>query len=393
MKILVLGGTGFIGRHTVAALLARRQTVVVGTRDPRRARPRLPTAAQACERRRVRFERMLAAPAWDDVLRDIDIVVNCVGILRPRGRESHERVHHLAPAALADACVLQGVRRLIHVSALGLHAGAASGFIRSKHRGEQALRTRRLDIAIVRPSLLDGIDGYGARWLRRVARWPLLGVPACARGRIAPLDVRDLADVIAALCELPAAPGVRVFELGGADARTMTEHLAALRRAYGGAPARTMTIPSALAGAIALICDLLHLTPFSRGHLELLRADNVPSTNALPRLLGRAPRWIGVRESGRPARLRTAVAVPGGNFGRLPPQALPVRRGGKRLAPAPSALPQPDPRGPPQARRRLFAWFAARRGDSFGGHVPPGSASPPVTGAGTIPPTISSSSL
>ena len=95
-----------------------------------------------------------------------------------------------------------GVRRLVHVSALGLDQRVTSGFLISKRHGEAALRARSFDCVIVRPSLLDGADGYGARWFRKVARWPVHFIPASARGRVAPLDVDDLGVALAVLCEL-----------------------------------------------------------------------------------------------------------------------------------------------------------------------------------------------
>ena len=180
---MVLGGAGFIGRHAVAALLARQHEVVIGSRFPERVARRLPMQAHSCERVAVRFEQLLTADAWRPLLAGVDVVVNCVGILRQRGAETYEKVHHLAPAALADACAVTNVRRLVHVSALGLEQRITSGFLTSKRHGEVALRARSFDCVIVRPSLLDGSDGYGARWFRQVARWPIHFIPTSARGR------------------------------------------------------------------------------------------------------------------------------------------------------------------------------------------------------------------
>ena len=185
MRVLVLGGAGFIGRHAVAALLQRHHEVIIGSRYPERATRRLPVQAHRCERRTVRFEQLLTADAWQPLLEQIDVVVNCVGILRQRGVETYEKVHHIAPAALADACAVAGVRRLVHVSALGLDQRVTSRFLISKRHGEMALQARSFDSIIVRPSLLDGPDGYGARWFRMVSRWPVHFVPASARGRVA----------------------------------------------------------------------------------------------------------------------------------------------------------------------------------------------------------------
>lgn len=288
MRVLVLGGSGFLGRHVVAGLLARGHAVVVGSRDPRRAQLRMQPAAQSCERRVVRFERMITPHDWDATLAGIDAVVNCVGILRPRGRASYERVHHLAPAALAAACTRRGLRRFVHVSALGLTDGARSGFIRSKLAGERALAAAGA-VSIVRPSLLDGDGGFGARWIRKVARWPVHCVPSDATGRIAVLDVRDAGIAIAALCEVDDAPEWREVELGGTEAWSIAEYLAATRAAAALAPAQRAIVPAWCARLASHVFDLLHLTPFSFGHLELLRRDNLPRPNRLPALLGRAP--------------------------------------------------------------------------------------------------------
>ena len=101
---MVLGGSGFIGRHTAAALRARGHTVVIGTRRPRRALAKLPAALRDCELRETHFESLTTRYVWKPLLADIDAVVNTVGILRERGRETYDRVHSMAPTALATAC-------------------------------------------------------------------------------------------------------------------------------------------------------------------------------------------------------------------------------------------------------------------------------------------------
>lgn len=288
MVILVLGGTGFIGRHVVASALRGGHGVVLGTRAPERAARKVPQFIGRCTLQQVRIEQLLSAADWAPLLEGIDIVINCVGILRQRWQETYERVHHLAPAALAQACAVRGLR-LVHVSALGLHAKARSGFLRSKFNGEAAIRASGADWSLVRPSLLDGEGGYGAWWLRRVAAWPVHFVPVSARGRIAVLDVGDLGDAIVTLGQRSGAGDWREVEVGGSEWRTMREHLAELRRLRQLPPARYFGVPHWLARLASHVCDLFHLTPFSFGHLELLGRDNVPQLpNRLPQLLADA---------------------------------------------------------------------------------------------------------
>jgi uncharacterized protein YbjT (DUF2867 family) len=290
--VLILGGAGFIGRHVVDAVVARGHSVVVGTRHPQQRRHDNPAHVY----RELHLDRLLDADAWADALHDCAAVVNCVGILRERGHETYRHVHHQAPAALAQACAMRGLR-LIHVSALGLDADVRSGFLRSKRDGEAALRDSGADWHLVRPSLLDGEGGFGARWIRRVARWPVHPLPRAAHGRIAVLDVRDLGEAIARLVLDDARASdegaIREHDLGGLQMRTLAEHLAAMRAMQTSRPALRVTIPDAVARITAHVCDLFHVTPFSFGHWELLQRDNCPKHNRLPALLGRAPRAVG----------------------------------------------------------------------------------------------------
>ncbi len=309
MKVLILGGAGFIGRHAAASLLARGHTVVIGSRDPASAGKRLPPEALACERREVHMDWLTAPAEWRALLRGVDCVVNAVGILRERGFETYERVHYRGPRALAEACAQKSMR-LVHVSALGLSELSRSRFLRSTLAGERAISASRADWSIVRPSLLDGEGGFGARWLRRVARWPLHFVPADASGQLAALNVRDLGDAIAALCERSGADGWREVELGGGARRTMAEHLAALRCGQGLAAAPVIPVPGLLVRLASHLCDLAHFSPLSYGHWELMRRDNAPKLNLLPALIGRIPAPVGVQPqavAGNPTGQETPV--------------------------------------------------------------------------------------
>ena len=84
----------------------------------------------------------------------------------------------------------------------------------------------------------------------------------------------------------------RVFELGGTEAHRFKDYIRGLRALQSSGRALAIPVPGILARLGAHLCDLLHFSPFSFGHWELLRKDNVPRVNRLPELLGRAPRRV-----------------------------------------------------------------------------------------------------
>ena len=295
MKVLVLGGSGFVGRHAVLSLLRDGADVVVGTRRPGHVSGSLPGAAADCPQREAHLEKLLDPGDWQSLIDDVDVVLNCVGILRQRGRETYARVHTQAPTALAEACALHG-KRFVHVSALGLYENAGSRFLTSKLAGEAGIRSRGDDWIIARPSLLDGEGGFGAWWLRRISRLPAFLAPVGADGRIAALDVGDLGDALSRLCRAdPAALRLdhsREFDLGGTTHYVFRDYVRALRRRHTLKPSVCIPVPALLARAFAHFCDVIHFTPFSYGHWELLRRDNIPADNRLPELLQREPKTV-----------------------------------------------------------------------------------------------------
>jgi uncharacterized protein YbjT (DUF2867 family) len=313
LRVLVLGGTGFIGRHAVAALHAAGAQVAIGSRHPSRHESAYPFAALHL----VRFEQLLQPDAWASLLKDVDVVVNCVGILRQRPNESYDHVHHRAPAALAVACAGANIR-LIHTSALGLHEGAKSRFLSSKLLGERAIAVTGCDYSIVRPSLLDGEGGFGARWLRGLSRSPVHFIPLGARGGIAAMAATDLGKAFAALAAFSSLTGHREVELGGTRRYGYAEYLRELRADYIGTPALQIPLPNWAARLGAHVCDVLHFSPFSYGHWILLQRDNMPAPNRLPELLGREPLAI------RPAIHLKAHPEPGQlHTGKMSPHDLP----------------------------------------------------------------------
>ncbi|MEX1167761.1 MAG: NAD(P)H-binding protein [Hydrogenophaga sp.] len=288
--VLLLGAQGFIGGHVLQALLSRGFKVVA-------VRRRLPLQPDGLQPERLSWRQLplhtlLHADAWRPHLQGIDVVINCVGILRQRVGERYDDVHHRMPATLAAACAASGAR-LIHTSALGLHEGAKSRFLSSKLLGEKAIQASGADHCIVRPSLIDGVGGFGASWLRMLAGWPIHFVPRGATGHIAALRSSDLGEAYAVLAQMPNLADQREANLGGERLFLYRHYLQVLRgvehAAQPARPALQVMLPDWISRTGAHLCDLFRFSPFSYGHWILLQRDNVPTPNALPQLLGRSP--------------------------------------------------------------------------------------------------------
>lgn len=284
MKVLVLGGRGFIGRQVVEAMITVGNDVLIGSRFANKTNTQI---------KQIRLHNMGCVEDWLPILAEVDAVVNCVGILRERTGETYQAIHQLAPTALAQACALTG-KRLIHVSALGLSLTAKSRFIKSKYLGEQGILASKAEVAIVRPSLLDGEGGFGAKWFRMVAQWPIQFVMQAPAGRVAPLQVTDLAEAIAIIINKPKEELLPIYELGAIKALTIAQYLEALRAAYTTSKAIQITLPIWLVRCVSHLLDILHFSPLSFGHVELMQGSNVPNINQLPILLNRLPTAAGV---------------------------------------------------------------------------------------------------
>jgi NADH dehydrogenase len=271
-NFLILGGTGFVGRSVAEKLVERSGgaggRIRVATRRFPRARhlQLLPTVEIACGD--VHDEATLAR-----MLRDTDTVINLVAILHG-SEEAFERVHVRLPARLAAACKAAGVRRVIHVSALGAATDGPSRYQRSKGRGEEALRAAGLDLTLLRPSV---IFGERDRFLNLFARiqsiFPLLPL-AGADTRFQPVWVEDVASAVVAAIDDPTTIGTTI-ECCGPRVYTLAE-LARAAGKWSGAQRPVFAMPAPLARLQALLMEWLPGTPLmSRDNLDSMRVANV----------------------------------------------------------------------------------------------------------------------
>ena len=281
MRVLIAGASGFIGTHLARACAAAGHEVTCGGRHPLVG---IPGARQ--------LTLDYAAPPAHDVLvrelRGIDVVINAVGILRPRGAQSFEALHVRGPIALFAAAAAAGVRRIIQISSLGAESQAPSAYHRSKSEADRALTTMPVDWAVVMPSLVYGAGGASARLFDMLASLPLIPLPAGGSQRIQPVHIDDLLSALLRLIESPVELRC-VMQVVGAEPTTLGDFLRSLRAALGLPPARTVAVPRPIINAAARLGDHLPDAFLSRETWSMLERGNVGDPGALSRLIGRSP--------------------------------------------------------------------------------------------------------
>ena len=288
-KIFVMGGTGFVGVSVCAQLLAQGWQVTVPTRKRSAAR-RAPSAGSVT---------LLEMDVHDEValtqaLAHQDAVVNLVAILHGTHAE-FARVHVSLVEKLARACVVAGVRQLVHVSAIGVNAQqpllAPSMYLRSKGQGEAALlRAARLTappafaLSILRPSVIFGAaDKFLNVFANLQKTLPLVPL-AGATARFQPVWVEDVATAVLRCLAREPALATRspvVLEACGPDVFTLKQlvQLAArLSGVRGGRGRPVIGLPDWLARLQATLMDLLPGEPvMSRDYLDSMKLANVAS--------------------------------------------------------------------------------------------------------------------
>lgn len=294
MRVLVIGGTGFIGRHVVARLVTAGHAVYVPTRLYQHGRDLLVQPSV----------NLLEADVHDDqtlerLVGEAEAVINLVGILHSRSGQpfgaDFARAHVELPRRIAQACVKLEVRRLLHVSALGASVSAPSGYQRSKAAGEKVL-TQVFDsfvegaYTIFRPSVVFGPEDNFMNMFARLARWLPVVPLAGAKARLQPVYVGDVADVIAGALNNPHTYGRR-YTVAGMKAYTLGE-LVSLAARWSGHPRFILPLPMAIGRLQAMVFEWLPGEPImSRDNLDSLKVDNV-STDPMAPELGVIPRSL-----------------------------------------------------------------------------------------------------
>ena len=279
--ILVLGGGGFVGRHLVAALVAQGARVTVPARRRERAKHLLPLPTVEVVEGDVNRRETLSA-----LVEGRDAVVNLVGILHGPG---FARAHVELPRALVAACREHGVRRVLHMSALGASPEAPSEYLRTKGAGEQVvLGAEDLDATVFRPSVIFGPEDEFLNMFAGLARLsPVLPLPN-AEARFQPVYVRDVAQVMVEALGNSRSFG-QSYDLCGPKVYTLRELVETVCRLTG-RHRLLLGLPHALATLQAWLLELAPGEPLMTR--DNLRSMQVPSVCDCSLPFGVAPRAL-----------------------------------------------------------------------------------------------------
>jgi uncharacterized protein YbjT (DUF2867 family) len=277
-RVVVLGGSGFIGRYIVKRLAERGDVVAVGGRHAAAAKfLKLKGDVGQVGLFNIAIDDERLLPAF---LAGNAAVVNCVGILRESGRQRFDRVHHTAPARLARLAREAGVERLIHISAIGADPRSSSAYARSKAAGEQAVRDAFPTATILRPSIVFGPeDQFFNRFAALAMVSPVLPLIGGGLSRFQPVYVGDVADAAVRCLDDPASAG-RTYELGGPKVYTFRALMELLLEEVH-RKRLLVDIPFSIASLQARLMAILPNPPLTADQVEMLKRDNVVSAGAL----------------------------------------------------------------------------------------------------------------
>ncbi len=183
-RVLVLGGYGFIGAEVMRVLRGKGLVVTAAGRDQATAARVLPGVPFVP----MDLRQMQAVGDWARVLAEVDMVVNCAGALQDNARDDLAAVHHGAVEALGLAAAQSGIS-VVQVSAVGADRTAGTEFMRSKGRGDEALRNSGGPVWILRPGLVIGQGAYGGTALLRM----LAAIPGVQLMTLAQVSVQSVA--------------------------------------------------------------------------------------------------------------------------------------------------------------------------------------------------------
>ncbi len=267
MKVLVTGGTGFIGTNLCAELHDRGHDVTALSRNPDGSD--LPAGVETA---------MGDVSAYDSIADTVaghDAVVNLVSLsplYKPRGEANHERVHLGGTENLVRAAEEHDADRFLQMSALGADPNGKTDYIRAKGRAEEVVTESSLDWTIFRPSVVFGEGGEFVDFAKKLTTPYVTGLPGGGTTRFQPIWIGDLVPLLADALEDETHVG-EVYEVGGPQIVTLAD-VTELAYEAEGKSVTILPIPMSLTRFGLTAADPLPFIPFGPDQARSLEMNN-----------------------------------------------------------------------------------------------------------------------
>lgn len=284
-RILIVGASGFIGSHLATALADAGHEIICAIRQ-------LPPQQELAGFTIIPVDYTcdLTADDWKATLSGIDIVINAVGIIKERGKQTFEALHVHAPKTLFKACAAVHIQ-VIQISALGADKEAASRYHLSKKVADDYLLSVASKAIIVQPSLVYGPGGASANLFNLLASLPIIPLPGAGDQKIQPIHISDLTQAIVALIKNEQYFGKRVH-LVGPEPLILQQYLNELRLMMGLGPGWFVHIPLALVESAAQMGKWFKKSIFDIDTWQMLKRGNIADCDTTRKLLGHQPRAV-----------------------------------------------------------------------------------------------------
>ena len=270
-KVCVLGGSGFVGRHVISKLCEQGYEVLVPYRNINRAKHLsvLPTVSLV--------EADIHAPAvLKSLFQGVDAVINLVGILHEHKRGAFQSAHVELPRKVVEACRAAGVKRLLHMSALGGDPDGLSRYQRSKGEGEAlvlASHGEDLAVTVFRPSVIFGPEDSFLNLFARLLYWTPIFPLGSPNAKFQPVYVGDVAHAYVASLNNPATFGQR-YELCGPTVYTLQELVEFVARVKG-LKRTVMPLSDEMSSLQAMVLGLMPVKMLTHDNYLTLKTDAV----------------------------------------------------------------------------------------------------------------------
>jgi uncharacterized protein YbjT (DUF2867 family) len=270
-KILIIGGTGFLGKYILQRLAKEKADITIASRNAE-SHLELKTAGSLGQvklenlniENRVELERLVS---------ENEVIINCVGILYERKRNQFAQYHTKFPELLGGICKEHKIRSLIHISALGVDKVCNSKYSSSKHKGEEAILDQFPEAVILRPSVVFGTeDNFFNKFAQMASISPFLPLIAGGTTRFQPIYVADLAEAIFRILDRDIKS--EIYELGGADILTFKEILEFILRTIN-KQRILLPLPLSITSFIASFTEIFAPQILTKDQVSLLKNDNV----------------------------------------------------------------------------------------------------------------------